>query len=522
MELFYFESVLGMQTFNLLGEKVDFVGVNRIVEGILSNLYMLRPEILVDSMIMAVFLYLLFYGGVDYGACLSSYKKSQFVINMLDRTEPMWIVLRNQLERMSTHHFSISVWQKLRQVLENIDSILTCNQNMIGSNKINWKAISKVSVGGSKLNSYTDWGVGFYSLYNNLYPVQLRASEYFRYLPLETNKVAVSALSSFSLNKMTDVSVDADRSHTTTALPKVYPSEVCIDNCQKMEDGVGRIDSGGAIQLDENKIQTNETDTRPCILLMMSDKQFSDYLQTGLSAYYKITVFDSPNLIMGAVTHDFFDAIIVDEIVNGISGDEICIWIKTHGRIAKIPLVLLVQGEDAESFDSHIKSKANLLESRGIDIDRFRVDVRVIINNYAPQREKVRPFWDSLPDIFIPEKIRNNEDNVLFMETVDQLLAENLLKQKYTVEMLASDVGVCRTKLYNKMKELTGDSPTTYINKFRMRIAAKLLLSKAYNVNEVSSMVGFCDSKYFGKKFREFYHTCPTKYVQQHSDLEDK
>lgn len=521
MELFYFESVLGMQTFNLLGEKVDFVGVNRIVEGILSNLYMLRPEILVDSMIMAVFLYLLFYGGVEYGACLSSYKKSQFVINMLDRTESMWIGFRNQLERMSTHHFPISVWQKLRQVLENIDSILTCNQNMIESDKINWKAISKVSVGGSKLNYYIGLTELFYYLYNNLYPIQLRACEYSRYLSLETNKIAGSALSSFSINKMMDVSVVADRSHDT-ALSKVYPCEECIENGQKIEDGTGRIDSGGAIQLDEKKIQTNDIDTRPCILLMMSDKQFSDYLKTGLSAYYKITVFDSPNLIMGAVTHDFFDAIIVDEIVNGISGDEICIWIKTHGRIAKIPLVLLVQGEDAESFDSHIKSKANLLESRGIDIDRFRVDVRVIINNYAPQREKVRPFWDSLPDIFIPEKIRNNEDNVLFMETVDQLLAENLLKQKYTVEMLASDIGVCRTKLYNKMKELTGDSPTTYINKFRMRIAAKLLLSKAYNVNEVSSMVGFCDSKYFGKKFREFYHTCPTKYVQQHSDLEDK
>lgn len=522
MEFFYFESVFGIETFNLLGEGVSSVDGNRVVEGILSDLYMLRHEILVDSMLGAVFLYLLFYWVVDYGTRLSSYKKIQFATNMWGRAYTTRTLFRNRLERMSLPDIFISVWQKLKQVLENIDSILTCNQNMIEPDKTNWKLISRVSVGESELDSYADLGVGFHSLYNNLYPVQLRASEYFRYLPLETNKVAVSALSPFSLNKMTDVSVDADLSHSTTALPKVYPSEVCIDNCQKMEDGVGRIDSGGAIQLDENKIQTNETDARPCILLMMSDKEFSDYLATSLSAYYEITVFDSPNLIMGTVTHNFFDVIVVDEIVNGISGDEICIWIKTHDRIAKIPLVLLVQAEDADSYDSHIKSRADRLESRAIDINRFRVDLRMIINSYALQREKVRPFWDSLPDIFIPEKIRKNEDNVLFMETVDQLLAENLLKQKYTVEMLASDVGVSRTKLYTKMKELTGYSPKVYINNFRMRIAVKLLVSRDYNVNEVSGMIGFCDSKYFGKRFKEFYHTSPTKYVQQSSELEDK
>ena len=31
---------------------------------------------------------------------------------------------------------------------------------------------------------------------------------------------------------------------------------------------------------------------------------------------------------------------------------------------------------------------------------------------------------------------------------------------------------------------------------------------------EIAGMLGYCDAKYFGKKFKDFYHVCPTDYIK--------
>jgi len=85
----------------------------------------------------------------------------------------------------------------------------------------------------------------------------------------------------------------------------------------------------------------------------------------------------------------------------------------------------------------------------------------------------------------------------------------------YTIEMLSASMGMSRTSFYNKMKEVTGKPPVEYMLTFKMERAKTLLASGRYNVTEIAGMLGYCDDKYFGKKFKSFYHVCPTKFIKE-------
>lgn len=99
-----------------------------------------------------------------------------------------------------------------------------------------------------------------------------------------------------------------------------------------------------------NKQNTKTRETSH-ILLVMADKLFSDYLKKTLSRYFQISVLDNPELLMDTAISQNPDAIIIDDNVNGISGDTLSTQIKEDKTIGYIPIILLLRAFDNESYD---------------------------------------------------------------------------------------------------------------------------------------------------------------------------
>lgn len=259
----------------------------------------------------------------------------------------------------------------------------------------------------------------------------------------------------------------------------------------------------------------SETENNSCVLWVASPGQFNDSLKNCLVKYFKVIVLANPDLIIGFAARLQLDAIIIDETVNGKSGDEICRRIKSNEIIANIPVVLLVKAEEVESYLLHSESGADHLESRTMDMGKFVVNLRMLIKNYAKLRKQIKPFL--VPDVpsFLSNQVEKDNDNMKFMKKVHALVEANISNDKYTISDLVVEMGLSRTSFFNKFKEITGQAPKDYIFSLKMDVAAKLLLYPNLNVTEVSGMLGFCDSKYFAKRFKETYDVCPTKYVQQ-------
>ena len=252
------------------------------------------------------------------------------------------------------------------------------------------------------------------------------------------------------------------------------------------------------------------------ILLVMADGAFRNYLRKALSRYFQISVLKDPDLLKDTVVRQNPDAIIIDDNVNGTNGDALSFRIKTDKMIGYIPVVLLIRAFDNESYLSHLGSGADRLELRTESICRLRANIRMLVENRMVLRERVKLFLSDAVFPMVPTKEEMETENTdqIFMDKVNKILEKNLSTDKYTIDKLSLDIGMSRTAFYSRIREITGNPPENYIYSFKMDRALKLLASQQYTVSEIAGMLGYCDAKYFGKKFKDFYHVCPTDYIK--------
>ena len=252
------------------------------------------------------------------------------------------------------------------------------------------------------------------------------------------------------------------------------------------------------------------------ILLVMADGAFRNYLKKALSRYFQISALEDPDLLKDTVVRQNPDAIIIDDNVNGTNGDTLSFRIKTDKMIGYIPVVLLIRAFDNESYLSHLGSGADRLELRTESICRLRANIRMLVENRMVLRERVKLFLSDAVFPMVPTKEEMETENTdqIFMDKVNKILEKNLSTDKYTIDKLSIDIGMSRTAFYSRIREITGNPPENYIYSFKMDRALKLLASQQYTVSEIAGMLGYCDAKYFGKKFKDFYHVCPTDYIK--------
>ena len=270
------------------------------------------------------------------------------------------------------------------------------------------------------------------------------------------------------------------------------------------------------IKTDKDDTPNAKTKDTSHILLVMADGAFRNYLRKALSRYFQISVLKDPDLLKDTVVRQNPDAIIIDDNVNGTNGDALSFRIKTDKMIGYIPVVLLIRAFDNESYLSHLGSGADRLELRTESICRLRANIRMLVENRMVLRERVKLFLSDAVFPMVPTKEEMETENTdqIFMDKVNKILEKNLSTDKYTIDKLSIDIGMSRTAFYSRIREITGNPPENYIYSFKMDRALKLLASQQYTVSEIAGMLGYCDAKYFGKKFKDFYHVCPTDYIK--------
>ena len=108
--------------------------------------------------------------------------------------------------------------------------------------------------------------------------------------------------------------------------------------------------------------------------------------------------------------------------------------------------------------------------------------------------------------------------------TADERLLERVMKtvnahfdeSELSVEQIAQEVGLSRSHLHRKMKELTGESVSSFVRKLRLRRAAQLLEQGGRSVGEVMVLCGFDNPSTFSTSFKNFFGLSPTDYVKEH------
>ena len=259
----------------------------------------------------------------------------------------------------------------------------------------------------------------------------------------------------------------------------------------------------------------SETDKAPHILLIMGDKELNDYLYTTLSTLFRMNTLKEIEELSLPPEIDTPDAIIIDESINRLHGDKLCTKIELGLGISYMPIILLLGSNENGHQDAPTGYEADKLTLRAINISKLKSDIWMLINNHTAQLERIKKQMAKNTPTDLFGKAVQADSTIRFMDRVEKLLEKNLSTEGYTVELLSADMGMSRTRFYNKMKEITGKPPMYYMFSYKMNKAKGLLIAQEHNITEIAMLLGYCDAKYFGKKFREYYHVSPTRYVRE-------
>ncbi|HLW05964.1 MAG TPA: AraC family transcriptional regulator, partial [Marinilabiliaceae bacterium] len=105
------------------------------------------------------------------------------------------------------------------------------------------------------------------------------------------------------------------------------------------------------------------------------------------------------------------------------------------------------------------------------------------------------------------------QKDVTFLNRVREIIEENLVNSDFKLEDLYQEIGMGRSKFSDKINGLTGLSPISFVNEYKLNKAQELLRSGQHNISEVSFLSGFSDAGYFSKCFKERFGVAPSHYI---------
>jgi len=246
------------------------------------------------------------------------------------------------------------------------------------------------------------------------------------------------------------------------------------------------------------------------VLVVDDNVQIVSLLKELLSSKYNITACTSSTEALEIVSSRKIDLVISDVIMPEMNGYELCQAIKSKIEISHIPVILLTAKGEMDERIEGLQAGADAYIPKPFHPDHLYVRIEKLINS----REALKKRFENLSPHekeFTTIGIGAKDDE--FFRKIDQFIKEEMANPQLDALHLANELGMSKTSLYKKVRDLTGQTPHALINQYRLKQAAFLLTNSEYNVSEIINLTGFNSRSYFYKSFQEMFHCPPSAYV---------
>ena len=204
------------------------------------------------------------------------------------------------------------------------------------------------------------------------------------------------------------------------------------------------------------------------------------------------------------------DVVVCDMMMPIMDGRECCRHIKEEWQTSHIPVMMLTACAMDDDRIAAFNSGADSYISKPFSPEIFRSRLRNLLDN----RHRMQKFFrDQTGAAAATLSAEASEADKSFIERFRTLVEQHLADTDLSVEYLASQLGIGRSQLYRKVKQLTGFSPVELIRIRRIKKAAELLTRTDKSISEIAYEVGFATPSYLTKCFKDYFGVSPKEYV---------
>lgn len=244
------------------------------------------------------------------------------------------------------------------------------------------------------------------------------------------------------------------------------------------------------------------------VLLIEDNEDFRTYLRNHLKNQYKIieavdgkegwqkALSGHPHVIVSDISMPYMDGITLSK------------KLKADKRTAHIPIILLT----ALTGDAY---QLNGLRTGASDFltKPFSAEIlKVKIQNLALLNETLKETYSKRFQVATLQPAVESENEKLLLK-ITRFIEENIDDDKLSVEQLAKHLFISRATLYNKVVDLTGETPVEFIRSVRLNKAAELLANSDLRMSEIAYTVGFLTPNYFARAFKTKFNMSPSEYA---------
>ena len=91
-------------------------------------------------------------------------------------------------------------------------------------------------------------------------------------------------------------------------------------------------------------------------------------------------------------------------------------------------------------------------------------------------------------------------------------MEEELANPDMDINRMTELLHVSRSKLYYKIKGLTGENPSSFFKTYKLNRAAELIREGKYNLSEISLLTGFNTLSHFSTSFKRHFGVAPSEF----------
>ncbi|HEY8781597.1 MAG TPA: two-component regulator propeller domain-containing protein [Mucilaginibacter sp.] len=308
------------------------------------------------------------------------------------------------------------------------------------------------------------------------------------------------------------ISLPKGNAGLATAPVKNYEKEYVNSNLLKelVTEPVAPL-SGDFNPESDNQLLDSVTTEKATILLIDDNLELRGYIKQLLKSTFNIYEANNAERGFEIITKTEPDIIVCDVVMQGMSGVEFCSKIKESPSLSHIPVILLTSSSSPEIKLKGIECGADDYITKPFENELLIARIKGILKGRSTLKQY---FFNEIT-------LKNNSSKIPaeyseFLSKCIAVIEENLENEDFSLKTFTEEMGMSRSKLFRKIKSISGLSSTEFIRYIRLRKAAELMIQTDIQIKEVAFRVGIPDVKYFRQYFSKLFEMNPSDFIHKY------
>lgn len=249
------------------------------------------------------------------------------------------------------------------------------------------------------------------------------------------------------------------------------------------------------------------------ILIVEDNDDLRMLIADFLRSKYNVLEAQNGKIALDILMKEEIDLIISDIMMPEMDGISLLQAVKSNIEYSHIPFILLTAKTETDSKIEAISAGADIYFEKPIDLYLLLISV----DNLFLQREKIKQHFAKNFFANTSELSKNEKDNK-FLKDLITIIDDNINSPTVDVTFIASQLGMSRTKLYSKIKMITGKTIVEFILHYKLKMAANLMIETEEPIFQIINKVGIKSQSYFTSVFKKEFGDTPTNFILKHKN----